>query len=95
MPDIDPAALSRPSISVGTPTLPTKSISVNASGLPKHKTSQIIPPRIDLQPFYAAVKAFIPADKWTLYKQAISGLAYGMYAPNGHLSPSATTIPFC
>ena len=78
MPDIDPAALSRPAVSVGTPTLATKSISINAPGFPKPKASQIIPARIDLEPYYAAVKAFIPSDKWNLYKDTISDLAFGM-----------------
>ena len=78
MVDIDPAALSRPAASAGTPTLGNKSISVNAPGFPKPKTSQIIPPRIDLEPYYAAVKAFIPSDKWVTYKETIANLAYGM-----------------
>ncbi|KAF4121067.1 transcriptional coactivator HFI1/ADA1 [Geosmithia morbida] len=80
MPDIDPAALSRPAAAgaISTPTLSTKSISLNAAGgAPKSKTSQIVPPRIDLEPYYAAVKAFIPPDKWVLYKETVCNLAYG------------------
>lgn len=80
MPDIniDPASLSRAEVNLGTPTLTAKSISVNASGAQKPKTSQIVPARIDLEPFYAAVKAVIPSDKWKLYKETVSNLAYGM-----------------
>ena len=75
--NIDPSALNQSNVSIGTPTLATKSIS-NVSGPQKPKTSQIIPPRIDLEPFYAAVKTFIPPEKWTLYKESVSNLAYGM-----------------
>ena len=86
--NIDPSTLNPSNVSLGTPTLTTKSISANASGPQKPKTSQIIPPRIDLEPFYAAVKKFIPPDKWTLYKESLSNLAYGM-------TPLAVLLPCC
>lgn len=83
MPDIDPAALSRPSISLPTPTLASKTITVSAPGSQKViKTSQIIPPRIDLEPLYTALKAAIPADQWLAYKEAISEFLLG--EPTSH-----------
>lgn len=77
MPDIDPAALSRPSMTVETPTLSNKSININGLGLQKPIKASSIPSRIDLEPYYAAVKAFIPADKWALYKETVANLAFG------------------
>ncbi|SPN97286.1 related to transcriptional coactivator HFI1 [Cephalotrichum gorgonifer] len=76
--DIDPAALSRPSISLSTPTLSSKSITVSAPGSQKIiKTSQIIPPRIDLEPLYTALKAVIPADQWLVYKESTTQFLIG------------------
>lgn len=78
MPDIDPAALSRPSISLSTPTLASKTITVSAPGSQKIiKTSQIIPPRIDLEPLYTALKAVIPSEQWLVYKESISQFLIG------------------
>ena len=78
MPDIDPAALSRPSISLSTPTLASKTITVSAPGSQKIiKTSQIIPPRIDLEPLYTALKAAIPSEQWLVYKESISQFLIG------------------
>lgn len=79
MPDIDPAALSRPSVTVETPTLANKSINVNGLGVQKPSKASSIPSRIDLEPYYAAVKTFIPSDKWALYKETVANLAFGMY----------------
>lgn len=85
MPDIDPAALSRPSIQLSTPILATKSITVSA---PKViKTSQIIPARIDLEPLYAALKGAIGNEQWPTYKETISKFVVGTSGP---LSPLAT-----
>ncbi|KAI5861234.1 transcriptional regulator of RNA polII, SAGA, subunit-domain-containing protein [Durotheca rogersii] len=76
MPDIDPAALSRPSISISTPTL--KSITVSAPTTQKvTKTSQIIPTRIDLEPLYTALKSTIGAEQWNTYKDAITQFVLG------------------
>lgn len=77
MPDIDPAALSRPAVSLSTPTMAAKTLAMGASGGALKKASQIIPPRIDLEPYYAAVRAFVPNDKWALYKETLCNLAYG------------------
>lgn len=78
MPDINPAALSRPSISLSTPTLSNKSITVSAPGSQKIiKTSQVVSPRIDLEPLYTALKAVIPADQWLVYKQSSTQFLIG------------------
>ncbi|KAF7538258.1 hypothetical protein G7054_g3102 [Neopestalotiopsis clavispora] len=73
MPDIDPAALSRPSISISTPVL--KNITVSTPAKPK--TSQIIPPRIDLEPLYAALKSAIGSEQWTVYKESTTQFILG------------------
>ena len=52
MPDIDPAALSRPAISVSTPVLSSKTLGGAAGSQKIIKSSQIIPARIDLEPLY-------------------------------------------
>ncbi len=78
MPDINPADLSRPSISLSTPILSTKSITVSAPSLIKApKTSQIIPARIDLEPLYTALKAVIAGDQWAAYKEATTQFFIG------------------
>jgi transcriptional coactivator HFI1/ADA1 len=80
MPDIDPAALSRPSISLSTPILSTKSITVSAPGSQKAtKTSQLIPARIDLEPLYTALKLAIGLEQWVKYKDATGEFLLGMY----------------
>lgn len=75
MPDIDPAALSRPSVNLSTPIL--KSITVSAPSAQKPKTSQIIPTRIDLEPLYAALKSAIGIEQWTIYKESTTQFVLG------------------
>ncbi|KAF5658435.1 transcriptional coactivator hfi1 ada1 [Fusarium heterosporum] len=78
MPDIDPAALSRPSVSLSTPILSNKTLVGSLSGVPKiAKSSQIIPARIDLEPLYTALKAAIGNEKWTIYKESTSEFLIG------------------
>ncbi|KAL7950378.1 transcriptional regulator of RNA polII, SAGA, subunit domain-containing protein [Trichoderma barbatum] len=78
MPDIDPAALSRPSVSVSTPVLSTKTLTVTAPGSQKAvKTSQIIPSRIDLEPLYAALKSAISSEQWLVYKESTTEFLTG------------------
>jgi hypothetical protein len=75
MPDIDPAALSRPSIST-TPILPPKTISASAPIVPKVSKSSHVPPRIDLEPLYTALKSAI-GEHWGTYKESISLFVMG------------------
>lgn len=77
MPDIDPAALSRPAIST-TPILPPKTISSAASITPKVAKISAVPPRIDLEPLYTALKQAI-GEQWGTYKESISLFVMGMY----------------
>ncbi|KAF3345227.1 Inositol monophosphatase 2 [Verticillium dahliae VDG2] len=78
MPDIDPAALSRPAIGLTTPVLSNKSITVSAPGaLKTGKTSQIIPARIDLEPLYTALKQAIGAEHWVIYKESLTQFLIG------------------
>jgi hypothetical protein len=77
MPDIDPAALSRPSIST-TPILPPKTISAPASNAPKVSKSNHVPARIDLEPLYTALKSAI-GEYWGTYKESISLFVMGQY----------------
>ncbi|TDZ27289.1 Transcriptional coactivator hfi1 [Colletotrichum spinosum] len=79
MPDIDPAALSsRPSANLSTPTLSTKSITVQPPGSIKTtKTSQIIPARIDLEPLYTALKQAIGPEAWVVYKESSTEFLIG------------------
>ncbi|KAM0287470.1 hypothetical protein ACHAQH_000423 [Verticillium albo-atrum] len=78
MPDIDPAALSRPAIGLTTPVLSNKSITVSALGaLKTGKTSQIIPARIDLEPLYTALKQAIGAEHWAIYKESLTQFLIG------------------
>jgi len=74
--DIDPAALSRPAIST-TPILPPKSIGAAASSIAKPSKALHVPPRIDLEPLYMALKAAI-GDNWGAYKESISLFVMGM-----------------
>ncbi|KAI0394081.1 putative transcriptional coactivator HFI1 [Xylariaceae sp. FL0594] len=76
MPDIDPAALSRPSISLSTPVLKTITVSTPATQKIT-KTSQIIPARIDLEPLYKSLKAAIGIEQWNTYKEATSQFILG------------------
>lgn len=75
MPDIDPAALSRPSIS-STPILPPKTLN-SASQSAQKAVSKLIPPRIDLEPLYTALKAAI-GEHWATYKEAVGLFVLGM-----------------
>ncbi|KAH6674215.1 transcriptional regulator of RNA polII, SAGA, subunit-domain-containing protein [Halenospora varia] len=70
MPDIDPAALSRPPIST-TPILPPKSLSLSTPIVPKVAKSSHVPPRIDLEPLYTALKVAI-GEHWGTYKESIT-----------------------
>jgi transcriptional coactivator HFI1/ADA1 len=80
MPDIDPAALSRPTVSLSTPILSTKTLSITAPGSQKTpKTSQIIPARIDLEPLYSALKSAIGPEQWLVYKESLSNFLLGMF----------------
>ena len=80
MVDIDPAALSRPSVSVSTPILQNKTINVSAPSLHKPvKTSQLIPARIDLEPIYTALKVSIGAEQWVVYKETITNFLIGTH----------------
>ncbi|KGQ09207.1 Transcriptional coactivator HFI1/ADA1 [Beauveria bassiana D1-5] len=80
MPDIDPAALSRPVINVSTPLLSTKSIS-SLGGTIKAKSSQI-PGRIDLEPLYTELKAAIGPEQWQIYKEATTEFFIGSLNQN-------------
>jgi transcriptional coactivator HFI1/ADA1 len=77
MPDIDPAALSRPAVALSTPTLSSKSLSITATSTQKPKASQIIPARIDLEPLYTALKAAIGSEQWAAYKESTSNFFLG------------------
>jgi transcriptional coactivator HFI1/ADA1 len=77
MPDIDPAALSRPIIST-TPILPPKSIASLAASAPKVSKAVVIPARIDLEPLYTALK-FAIGEHWATYKECISLFVMGIY----------------
>lgn len=78
MPDIDPAALSRPSLTNKSPTpvLPTKSLTATT---PVQKSAKFnhVPPRIDLEPLYTAVKSAI-GENWGVYKESIGLFLMGM-----------------
>lgn len=82
MPDIDinPAALSRPSVSLATPTLATKTLTLSGTGQKPAKASQIIPARIDLEPLYTALKAAINPEQWIVYKETVGEFFCGMIA---------------
>ncbi len=83
MPDIDPAALSRPTVTLSTPVLSTKSLSLNAAGTAKiTKSSQIIPSRIDLEPLYSALKIAVGPEQWVVYKEATAEFLIGMHHPS-------------
>lgn len=78
MVDINPAALSRPSVSLSTPLLANKSINVSVPSIHKGpKTSQLIPARIELEPVYTALKASIGAEQWPTYKETITNFLIG------------------
>lgn len=76
MPDIDPAALSRPAATVSTPVRANKTLPVTSATKPA-KSSQI-PPRIDLEPLYAELKSVLGAEHWLVYKEATTEFLIGM-----------------
>lgn len=79
MPDIDPAALSRPAVTLSTPVLSAKTLSITAPGsLKPVKTSQIIPARIDLEPLYGSLKSTVGGEQWLLYKESTAEFLTGM-----------------
>lgn len=78
MVDINPAALSRPSIGLSTPVLSKQSINVSVPTIHKApKANQLIPARIDLEPIYTALKASIGAEQWPTYKETITNFLIG------------------
>jgi transcriptional coactivator HFI1/ADA1 len=77
MPDIDPAALSRPMIST-TPILPPKTLSASAPIVPKVAKGAHTPPRIELEPLYTALKVAI-GEHWATYKEALSLFMLGSW----------------
>lgn len=81
MPDIDinPAALSRPSVNMATPTLASKTLAASATGQKPTKTSQIIPLRIDLEPLYTTLKASITPEQWIVYKETLAEFLSGVF----------------
>ena len=76
MPDINPADLSRPAVGLSTPILATKSITVSST-IKSTKTSQIIPPRIELEQAYTALKSAIGIEQWKTYKTATTQFFIG------------------
>ena len=85
MPDIDPAALSRPSISSSTPILPPKSLSIvpppsSAATKTMSTKTERIPPRIDLEPLYVALKKEV-GERWREYSEAVGRFVMGMLLP--------------
>jgi len=77
MPDIDPAALNRPSITSSTPILPPKTLSIVPPPAPKVSKSNHVPPRIDLEPLYTALKSAI-GEYWGIYKDAVTLFVMGL-----------------
>ncbi|PHH70234.1 hypothetical protein CDD80_6156 [Ophiocordyceps camponoti-rufipedis] len=78
MPDIDPAALSRPVVTLSTPILSHKTLSISSAGTIRPvKASQIIPARIDLEPVYGPLKAAIGAEQWLIYKETTAEFLTG------------------
>ncbi|KAH8820945.1 transcriptional regulator of RNA polII, SAGA, subunit-domain-containing protein [Xylogone sp. PMI_703] len=76
MPDIDPAALSQPSVISTTPILPPKTINAPTPSSQKVSKSSHVPPRIDLEPLYTALKQAI-GENWGTYKESISLFVMG------------------
>lgn len=84
--DINPAALaSRPSISLTTPVMATKSIAVGSGSQKPKGTTFVIPSRIDLEPIYANLKAHIEPEKWPIYKEATTQFLIGMVLESPYL----------
>ncbi|CAL3967546.1 hypothetical protein PZA11_003817 [Diplocarpon coronariae] len=71
--DIDPSTL----ISQSKPILPpAKAISASVPSVPKSSKSNHVPPRIDLEPLYTALKSAI-GEQWGVYKESISLFVMG------------------
>ena len=68
---VDPGALSRPSISSTTPILPPKASNGATSAQKVVKPVVALPPRIDLEPLYIGLKAAI-GDNWASYKESLA-----------------------
>lgn len=77
MPDIDPAALSRPAVGVSTPVLSSKTLSGSFSSATKPVKSSQIPARIDLEPLYTELKAAVGLEQWLIYKEATTEFLVG------------------
>lgn len=93
MPDIDPAALSRPSVGLSTPTL--KSITVSAPTFQKVAKSQIIPARIDLETLYTPLKAAIGNEQWNTYKDTVYQFILGTsFVPHCPYSYACSSYPY-
>ncbi|ERS95936.1 hypothetical protein HMPREF1624_07471 [Sporothrix schenckii ATCC 58251] len=96
MPDINPADLSRPAVSLSTPILSNKSITVSSSLKPS-KAGQSIPPRIELEQAYTSLRMAVGNEQWKIYKTATTQFLIGrlnqaeysnivdpiLYSPNG------------
>jgi transcriptional coactivator HFI1/ADA1 len=78
MPDIDPAALSRPSNLTVTPskTLSASAAAASQNSASKPTKSQQIAPRIDLEPIYTALKSAL-GEFWAEYKESVSLFVLG------------------
>jgi transcriptional coactivator HFI1/ADA1 len=61
-----------------TPILPPKTLSAPAPSAPKVSKSSHVPPRIDLEPLYTALKTAI-GEHWGTYKESISLFVMGSY----------------
>ena len=61
-----------------TPILPPKPLSAQAPNVPKVSKSSHVPPRIDLEPLYTALKTAI-GEHWGTYKESISLFVMGSY----------------
>lgn len=78
MPDIDPAALSQPSVISTSAILPPKPVTAPSLSSQKITKSSHVPPRIDLEPLYTALKQAI-GENWGTYKESISLFVMGQY----------------
>lgn len=76
MPDINPADLSRPAVSLSTPILSNKSITVSSSLKPA-KAGQTIPPRIELEQAYTSLRMAVGNEQWKIYKTATTQFFIG------------------
>ncbi len=94
MPDIDPAALSRPDpIATINPSNTSLSKANGVSAIPTQKAAKpaSTAQRIDLEPLYTSLKAAI-GDNWAKYKEAISLFVLGMLALGHVLNQRKTSF---